>query len=117
MIKSIKLLIALFAVLSSSVSFAQIKNAKTEKVIISGNCGMCKSKIEKSGNIKNICKLSWDSDSKLATITYDARKTNKNVILKRISLVGYDNELFTAPDSVYNNLHGCCQYERTTKQQ
>lgn len=77
---------------------------------------MCKSKIEKSGNVSNVCKVSWSSDTKTATITYDAKKTNKSDILKRISLVGYDNEMFTAPDEAYNNLHGCCQYDRVSKE-
>jgi len=36
-------------VLLSGVSYAQIKNAKTESVKINGNCGMCKTKIEKEG--------------------------------------------------------------------
>ncbi len=36
------------AVLLSSIHvFAQIKNAKTEAVKIYGNCGMCKTTIEK----------------------------------------------------------------------
>jgi hypothetical protein len=113
MLSSIKLLIAFIAVLSCTISFAQIKNSKTEKVKISGNCGMCKTKIEKSGSVNNVCKINWNSDTKVATITYDATKTSKSEILKRISLVGYDNEMFTAPNDVYNNLHGCCQYDRT----
>ncbi len=47
--KSLILLIAV-ALLSASVSQAQIKNAKTETVKVYGNCGMCKTTIEKAGN-------------------------------------------------------------------
>jgi len=36
-------------------------------------------------------------------------------IHKKIASVGYDTELETANDEVYNNLHGCCQYERKNK--
>ena len=94
---------------------AQIKNAKTETVKIYGNCGMCETKIEKAGNIKKIANVDWNHDTQMATITYDATKTNQDEILKRIALVGYDSDQFLAPDEVYNNLHGCCQYERVAK--
>ena len=99
-------------VLLSGVSNAQIKNAKTESVKIFGNCGMCKTKIEKAGNLKNIAKVDWDADTKMATLTYDETKTSQDEILKRIALVGYDSEKFLAPADVYSKLPGCCQYDR-----
>ncbi len=102
-------------VLLSTTSNAQIKNAKTESVKIYGNCGMCETKIEKAGNIKKIANVDWNKDTQMATLTYDAKKTNQDEILKRIALVGYDSDKFLAPDDVYNNLHGCCQYERVAK--
>lgn len=94
---------------------AQIKNAITETVKISGNCGMCEEKIEKAGNIKKIAKVDWNQETGMATLIYDSKKTNQDEILKRIALVGYDSDKFLAPDSVYNNLHGCCKYERVSK--
>ena len=48
----------------------------------------------------------------MATLSYDSKKTNQDEILKRIALAGYDSEKYLAPDAVYNNLHGCCQYDR-----
>ena len=53
---------------------AQITNAKTETVKIYGNCGMCKSTIEKAGYQKNIAKVEWNKESKMAKITYDNSK-------------------------------------------
>ena len=102
-------------VLLSTTSNAQIKNAKTENVKIHGNCGMCETKIEKAGNIKKIANVDWNQDTQMATITFDATKTNQDEVLKRIALVGYDSDKFLAPDDVYNNLHGCCQYDRVAK--
>ena len=109
-----KIMIAI-SVLLSTTGNAQIKNAKTESVKIYGNCGMCETKIEKAGNIKKIANVDWNKDTQMATITYDATKTNQDEILKRIALVGYDSDKFLAPDDVYNNLHGCCQYDRVAK--
>ena len=100
---------------SFTSTYAQIKNAKTEEVKIYGNCGMCEKTIEKAGNIKNISSVDWNKETKMASISYDTKKTNKDEILKRIALVGYDSDSFLAPDDVYNNLHGCCQYDREAK--
>ncbi|SDX77796.1 Copper chaperone CopZ [Flavobacterium degerlachei] len=102
--------------LSIAVSNAQIKNAKTEKVKIFGNCGMCETNIEKAGNLKNTAIVDWDKDSKIATISYDTAKTNPDEILKRIALAGYDSEKFLAPDTKYDKLHACCQYDRDAKE-
>ncbi len=106
------ILVAFTLLLSFTNSSAQIKNATIEKVKIYGNCGMCESTIEKAGNVSNIASVDWNKDTKIATISYDANKTNQDEILKRIALVGYDSEKFLAPTEVYNKLHGCCKYER-----
>ena len=107
-------MIATLVLLSNTIN-AQIKNAKTENVKVYGNCGMCETKIEKAGNIKKIANVDWNQETQMATLTYDASKTNQDEILKRIALVGYDSDKFLAPDDVYNNLHGCCQYDRVAK--
>ena len=98
--------------LSISTIHAQINNSKTVTAKVNGNCGMCKSTIEKVGNIKLESKVVWNPDTKEAKITFDAKKTDLNKILKRIAQAGYDNQLYQAPNDVYENLHGCCQYDR-----
>jgi hypothetical protein len=108
-------LVAITVLLSLTVCNAQIKNSVTEKVKVSGNCGMCKTKIEKAGSLKNTAKVDWDADTQMATLTYDAAKTNQDEILKRIALSGYDSEKFLAPDNTYSKLPGCCQYDRVAK--
>ncbi len=101
--------------LSTTQSFTQIKNSKTETVKIYGNCGMCKATIEKAGNIKNVALVDWDKEAKMATITYNSKKTTQTDILKRIALAGYDSDQFLAQDNAYNGLMDCCKYERTAK--
>lgn len=91
---------------------AQIKNQNTETVKIYGNCGMCKSTIEKAGNKKNKSVVDWNKETKIATISYDSLKTSKEEILKRIALAGYDSDIFLAPNETYANLPNCCQYGR-----
>ena len=94
---------------------AQIKDAKTETVKIYGNCDMCKKTIETSGNVKNVSKVDWNKDTKMAVLTYNQKKTNEDAILKRIALVGYDSDKFLAPNDVYAKLPDCCKYERHKK--
>jgi hypothetical protein len=97
---------------SFMISQAQIKNTKTDTLKVSGNCEMCKKAIEKAGSKKKISKVVWNTDSKMAIITYDTKKTSSDAVLKRIALSGYDNEKYLAPNEVYASLHGCCKYER-----
>ena len=99
-------------VLSITACNAQLKNQNTETVKIYGNCGMCKSTIEKAGNIKKQSVVDWNKETKMATISFDSLKTSKDEILKRIALAGYDSDSFLAPDDTYSNLPNCCQYER-----
>ena len=102
-------------VFSVLVSNAQEENTKTESVKIYGNCGMCKSTIEKAGNMKNQASVDWNKETKMATISFDSLKTSKEEILKRIALAGYDSDIFLAPNDTYLSLAACCQYERAEK--
>ena len=108
-------MVSIMALSMTSVFGQKIKNATTETVKIYGNCGMCEKTIENAGSSKNTASVDWDKDTKMATLTFDAKKTSKDEILKKIALAGYDSDSFLAPDDVYNNLHGCCQYGREAK--
>lgn len=110
-----KILVVLVVALSNQNTYAQIKNAQTVNLKIYGSCEMCESTIEKAGNVKNTAQVDWNKDTKMATLTYDSKKTNTDEILKRVALVGYDSEKFLAPDDVYAKLPECCQYTRELK--
>lgn len=111
-----KIVMAITLLLSVTVAVAQIKNTKTETIKIFGNCDMCKTNIEKVGNVNKIASVNWNKDNKMAILTYDSTETNSDEILKRIALAGYDNEKFLAPNEKYNALHACCQYDRDAKE-
>lgn len=101
--------------LSLSACYAQKENIKTESVKIFGNCDMCKTNIEKAGNVKKVATVTWDKNAKMAMLTYDSLKTNQAEILKRIALAGYDSKEFLAPDDAYAKLDECCRYARVLK--
>jgi copper chaperone CopZ len=106
----IKFLVA--AILFISVSMkAQIT---TQILKVNGECSMCQKTIETACyGVKGLKKAEWNVDSLALTVTFDSTKTSATAILKRVAMVGYDNEQFKAADKAYFKLHGCCQYDRS----
>lgn len=86
---------------------------KTEKIPVSGNCGMCKKTIEKAAKTAGAKDAVWDIPAKTLSVTYNAKKTNSSKIQQAIAAVGYDTREIRGNDAAYEKLHACCQYERT----
>ncbi len=101
-----------FVTLFLSITIASIAQAKTESIPVSGNCGMCKSKIEKAAKASGAQEAKWDADKKVLTVKYNSASTNAAKIQQAIAAVGYDTRDVKATDEAYNKLHGCCQYDR-----
>jgi len=71
-------------------------NAQTAtKLKVSGNCGMCKSSIEKAAKTAGATTANWDMDTKILTFMFDG-KTNLDKIETAIAAIGYDTEHKTA---------------------
>jgi Cu(I)/Ag(I) efflux system membrane fusion protein len=80
---------------------------------VSGNCEMCKDRIEKAArSIKGITSASWEISSKKLTIAFDSTLTVLEVVQKAIADAGHDNGKYKATDEVYNNLPECCLYRK-----
>jgi periplasmic mercuric ion binding protein len=109
--KSLKTI--LFSFLLISFSTIAVAQAKTEKIKVSGECGMCKSKIEKAAKAAGASYALWDVDNKVLTVKYNNASTNTAKIEKAVATVGYDTEHVTATEEAYNGLHSCCKYDRT----
>ena len=78
-----------------------------------GNCGMCKKTIEGSLSKQDgIVEASWDSETKIMTVSYQEAHITLDQIKKKIAKSGYDTEEFRAEKEVYESLHKCCQYDR-----
>ncbi|MBL7731839.1 MAG: hypothetical protein JNM88_11730 [Chitinophagaceae bacterium] len=108
--KSIKLFS--LAVCCIAFTYGAAAQATTESFKVSGNCGMCKTKIEKAAKDAGATEANWDQESKMLTVTYSSSTTNTAKIQKKVAGVGYDNAGFKASLESYKKLHGCCQYDR-----
>ncbi len=100
----------LFSIFSFSTSNAQ--STKTETIKVWGNCGMCKTTIEKAAKKAGASKATWNEDSKELKVTYAVNKTSAAKIQEAIAQSGYDTQDFTADIKAYDNLHACCKYDR-----
>lgn len=86
----------------------------TSKIPVNGNCGMCKSKIEKAAKSTGATYAAWDVDGKSLTVTYDAKKNSEEKIQNAVAAAGYDTRDVKATDKAYTSLEGCCQYDRSS---
>jgi len=92
---------------------AQNDSSKTEEFKVYGNCGMCETRIEKAAkSVDGITTADWNKDTKMLTLSYNPGKVEILDVHKAIAKVGHDTEKAKAEDKVYNDLPGCCQYER-----
>jgi len=90
-----------------------IKGMKEVVFKVSGNCAMCKSRIEKAvQSLDGVTYVLWNKNTKMISIHYDEKTTNKHKLSKAVNNVGHDTEFDKASDSNYDDLPACCQYTR-----
>lgn len=110
-----KKIILILVVMLSIVSIAQEKKSKNKKAQfnVNGNCEMCEKRIEKAAfSVKGVKSADWHVDQHDMHVIYDENKCSLEDIKKAIAKAGHDTEEFKATEEDYNNLHGCCKYER-----
>lgn len=115
--KNIKILLTILIVVSfSSVTIAQESDQeitlKTDSIRVLGNCGMCKTRIEKAAMLEGVKTAVWNQETKILTVDYNPSVVSNEAIQKSIASVGHDTGLYKAEESVYNQLPGCCKYQR-----
>jgi len=83
---------------------------------VRGNCGMCKTTIEKAANsVDGVAEADWNVDKKQIEVTYEDSKTDAMAIHKAIAASGYDTEKVDGDEEAYKNLPNCCQYDHDMK--
>ena len=104
--------ILILFLLISFYSFSQTKEKNVRDTFeVSGNCDMCKKRIESATlSLKGVKYVSWSPQSKNFSIIYNSTKVSIDDVKKRIAEVGHDNSLYQASDEAYKNLYFCCKY-------
>jgi Cu(I)/Ag(I) efflux system membrane fusion protein len=89
------------------------KTLKHTMFHVSGNCEMCKERIETiARSVAGVVTTKWTSESKMLQVQFDDSMTNSDAIQKAIAAVGHDTEKYKASDEVYNKLPACCLYRK-----
>jgi mercuric ion binding protein len=92
------------------------QNLKTEKVKVYGNCGSCEKRIDKAAkSVDGVTKASWDKETGMLEVTFDAAKTDISKIETAVAKVGHDTDAVKADDKTYSSLPQCCKYDRPKK--
>jgi len=97
---------------TSNNNSTQHNSINTDIFLVSGNCGMCKKRIEKAAKIDGVESAEWETSSKKITVKYNPQQTDLQKIQQAIALVGHDTPEYKAPDDIYAKLHECCVYDR-----
>jgi len=108
--------LSLVLLFSLSAIIVSAQEPKSESIAVSGNCGMCKSAIEKAAKSAGATEANWDKEKKVLALTYPA-SVSAEKIQQAIAAAGYDTRDFQATDASYKKLPECCQYERKAKKQ
>ncbi|MDA3905486.1 MAG: cation transporter [Bacteroidales bacterium] len=87
---------------------------KTEEFKVYGNCGMCETRIEKAVNdVDGVSAAEWNKETKMLEVSFDGTKTDVHKLQMEVAKIGHDTDMHKASDEVYNQLPGCCKYERS----
>lgn len=112
--KNTIIIVAIAIVVIAAAAFTKGPNKQTLTFKVSGNCGMCKERIESALDKPGISKASWDQGSKMLTVTFNPKKFQEIQLHNLVASAGHDTEKVKASEQVYADLPECCQYRSST---
>lgn len=107
-----------FIVLSLLIfGYTTAKSSMTIEFKTSGNCSICKDRIETALNqLTGVISSNWSATSQSTTVTYNETIIDAFTIMHAVADVGHDTEWYQAPQEAYDLLVGtCCEYDRVLK--
>jgi copper chaperone CopZ len=98
---------------AEGVQLKGVNAGTTAQFKVYGVCGMCKRTIESAlSKVAAVQYADWNVGNKMLTVSYDEKAISIDDIKAKVAEAGYDSDTHRATDEAYNNLHGCCKYER-----
>ena len=96
-------------------TFVLSAKKKSEKFLVNGKCEMCEKRIEMAAlAIDGVNKADWNKESKYIEVAFNDSKTDVHKVEMAIAKVGHDTKMHKADDKTYNELPGCCKYDRSS---
>ena len=77
---------------------------------VSGNCGLCKNRIETALEVRGVNKAVWDLETGMMTVKFNPKVTTLEKLQQFIADAGHDTGSVKASDEVYEQLPACCHY-------
>jgi copper chaperone CopZ len=100
----------LLIILGIHVAYSQETKKNEIKILTSAECTMCKKKLEETLiHQPGVRFAKVNIESKIATVTYNDKKTNPDLIRKAITEAGYDADSLKANPESYDKLPDCCK--------
>lgn len=85
----------------------------TKNLMVAGNCAMCEARISKAAKgVAGVSEISWDKDTKMMQVSFDAAATTLSKIEMAIAKAGHDTKNHKAETGTYGQLPACCHYDR-----
>ena len=110
--KKIILIAILLGFTALTQSQTKNKNAK-HTFELNGNCDQCQKRIQKAAfSVSGVKMAMWDMESHQMTVLINEEKCELLAVKQAIAKVGHDSDEVKTTDEAYQNLHGCCLYER-----
>jgi copper chaperone CopZ len=105
-------LMVLFVSLSTQAQEKKNKNAKYE-FEVNGNCEQCQKRIQKAAfSVPGVKSAVWNSEDRILHVIINEEKCSVLDVKKAVANAGHDTDDIKAESKVYDNLPGCCQYDR-----
>jgi hypothetical protein len=89
---------------------AQDQTVTEAEFRVSGNCSMCKTRIERAVSVKGVKFARWNKSTRMLKIAFLAATITTDSLQRRLAAVGHDTDAYRAPDTVYEALPACCLY-------
>ena len=85
-------------------------STQTYNFFVAGNCGMCKARIERAASkVAGVQSAVWDQETKQLTVTATSAQDD---VAAAVARAGHDTKTAKADKGTYDDLPGCCHYER-----
>ncbi|MCA6422972.1 MAG: cation transporter [Flavobacterium sp.] len=97
---------------------AELSGAKKSKNAkytfeVNGNCELCQKRIQKAAfSVSGVKSATWNIETHQMAVIINEEKCLLMDVKKAIANVGHDTEEVKTTQEIYDNLHGCCKYER-----